>query len=84
MFLRIFLMPLTELCQDRLGVVHSFTGTREELEDYLEFGFHIGINGCSLKTEENCELVKHIPLDKVKYMHSLILSFIFLSPCLLQ
>ena len=27
------------------GVVHCFTGTREELEDYLELDMHIGITG---------------------------------------
>jgi TatD DNase family protein len=47
------------------GVVHSFTGTLEEVNDYLSMGLYIGINGCSLKTQENLDVVSQIPLDKV-------------------
>ncbi|KAF9453874.1 hypothetical protein P691DRAFT_853750 [Macrolepiota fuliginosa MF-IS2] len=37
------------------GVVHSFTGTVEEAQDYMNMGFHIGLNGCSLKTPGNLQ-----------------------------
>ncbi|KAJ2958779.1 hypothetical protein NQZ79_g5695 [Umbelopsis isabellina] len=47
------------------GVVHSFTGTMQEMTDLIELGLFIGINGCSLKTEENIEVVKAIPEDKL-------------------
>ncbi|KAK9446389.1 uncharacterized protein V1518DRAFT_187306 [Limtongia smithiae] len=49
----------------RRGVVHSFTGTVDEMLLLVSHGFSIGINGCSLKTEENLEVVKAIPLDKI-------------------
>jgi TatD DNase family protein len=54
--------------QDRLpkrGVVHSFTGTREEMKELVEEGWYIGVNGCSLKTQENLEVVKEVPLERI-------------------
>lgn len=47
------------------GVVHSFTGTVDELKKLLDLGLFIGVNGCSLKTEENLAVVKEIPLDRL-------------------
>ncbi|KAG0047291.1 TatD DNase [Gryganskiella cystojenkinii] len=47
------------------GVVHSFTGTLEELQHYLDMGLYIGINGCSLKTEDNLKAAASVPLDRL-------------------
>ncbi|CED83773.1 TatD-related DNase [Phaffia rhodozyma] len=47
------------------GVVHSFTGPKNEMEDMIQLGLFIGINGCSLKTEEGLDMVKALPLDKL-------------------
>jgi TatD DNase family protein len=55
-----------ELC--RRSVVHCFTGTRQELETYLELGFSIGITGwiCDDRRADDLRsAVKILPLDRV-------------------
>lgn len=48
------------------GLVHSFTGSMEEMERMVAMGLDVGINGCSMKTEENLEVVKAVPLDRLQ------------------
>ncbi|XP_063932380.1 deoxyribonuclease TATDN1-like [Zophobas morio] len=45
------------------GVVHSFDGSLEEALRFVESGFFIGINGCSLKTVANLEVARAIPAE---------------------
>lgn len=47
------------------GVVHSFTGTIDEMRELMDLGLFIGTNGCSFKTAENCAVVKEIHLDRL-------------------
>ncbi|CAO1631007.1 unnamed protein product [Sympodiomycopsis kandeliae] len=49
----------------RIGVVHSFTGSMEEMKQLVDLGLFIGVNFCSMKTEENLVVVKAIPLDRL-------------------
>ena len=48
------------------GLVHSFTGTMKEMRSLISLDLDIGVNGCSMKTEENLEVVKAIPLDRLQ------------------
>ncbi|KNC47839.1 deoxyribonuclease TATDN1 [Thecamonas trahens ATCC 50062] len=47
------------------GVVHSFTGSPSEIETIVGLGLYVGINGCSLRTEANCDAVRTIPLERL-------------------
>jgi TatD DNase family protein len=47
------------------GVVHSFTGTIDEMRELMDLGLYIGTNGCSFKTADNCAVVKEIDLDRL-------------------
>jgi len=47
------------------GIIHSFDGTAEEARQFLDLGYYISINGCSLRTEENLRMVKSIPLENI-------------------
>lgn len=48
------------------GLVHSFTGTVGEMQNLVAMGFDVGVNGCSMKTDENLEVVKAIPLERLQ------------------
>ncbi|MCJ1259436.1 hypothetical protein MMC24_007273 [Lignoscripta atroalba] len=48
------------------GLVHSFTGTIEEMNRLVAMGLDIGVNGCSMKTEENLDVVRAIPLERIQ------------------
>lgn len=48
------------------GLVHSFTGTIDEMRRMVDLGLDVGVNGCSLKTEENVEVVRQIPLERLQ------------------
>lgn len=46
------------------GVVHCFTGTQQQAQQYLDVGLYLGFNGIIFKLNVN-EIIKKAPLDKV-------------------
>ncbi len=46
------------------GVIHCFTGSLQEAEEYIKMGFFIGLNGIIFKLDLD-EVIKNIPLDKI-------------------
>ena len=48
------------------GIVHSFDGPADELRELVDRGFYIGVNGCSMKTEENLQVIRDaLPLERL-------------------
>lgn len=50
------------------GVVHCFTGNKDQADQLIKLGFYLGITGWLLDKRRNHDLVqavKHIPLEKI-------------------
>ncbi|GFQ01429.1 putative deoxyribonuclease tatdn1 [Phtheirospermum japonicum] len=48
------------------GVAHSFTGSAQDRDRLLSFSnLFTGVNGCSLRTAENLDVVKGIPVERL-------------------
>ena len=47
------------------GVVHSFDGKLENARELIELGYYIGLNGCSLRSEESLKVAAELPLDRL-------------------
>jgi TatD DNase family protein len=52
----------------RSGVVHCFSGNRQELDAYLKLGLHIGITGIATikgRGDGLCAMIPHIPAERI-------------------
>lgn len=58
---------LLEILQDYQfrGVVHSFDDTLALAEQFMDLGYYIGLNGCSLRTEDSLHVVSKLPLNQI-------------------
>jgi len=48
------------------GVIHCFTGSKEEAKEYLDMGLCLGLNGIIFKLNID-EVIKEMPLDKILF-----------------
>lgn len=63
-------VSMIKSCRDNLGpvVAHCFTGTSEEVNDYILLDMHVGVTGwiCDERRGEALQqAVKHIPLNRI-------------------
>ena len=49
----------------RRGVAHSFTGTTEEAQKYIDLGFYLGFNGIITFARQYDEMVRSVPLERI-------------------
>ena len=49
----------------RGGLVHSFAGSKEEMLQLVDIGLDISVNGISFRTDEQIEMVRAIPLNRL-------------------
>ncbi len=51
------------------GVIHCFYGSSDIAQEYLKLGYHIGIGGSVLQTEERAkelwQAIPHIPMERI-------------------
>jgi len=50
----------------RKGLVHSFVGTRREMDILVDMGFDISVNGFSFRDRESLDMVCHIPMVRLQ------------------
>lgn len=50
----------------RRGLVHSFVGSKSEMETLVDMGFDISVNGFSFRDEQSLEMVRACPLNKLQ------------------
>ncbi|KAB2569782.1 Deoxyribonuclease Tat-D [Lasiodiplodia theobromae] len=50
----------------RRGLVHSFVGSKAEMETLVGMGFDISVNGFSFATRESLEMVAAVPLERLQ------------------
>jgi TatD DNase family protein len=65
---RFYELLSTHMKKGQKGVVHCFSGTRPEMEKYLELGLHIGVTGI-LTIKKRAELLRQLveimPIDRI-------------------
>ena len=47
------------------GVVHSFTGTKNEAKQFLDLGLFLGFNGIITFVRQYDEIVREVPLERI-------------------
>ena len=45
--------------------IHSFDGTLDEAMKFIQLGYFIGLNGCSMKKPANLDVIKQLLLEKI-------------------
>jgi TatD DNase family protein len=61
-------IDILKSCNNVTGVAHSFTGTRQQMEAYLDLGLYIGITGwvCDVRRGKALrDALSHLPIERL-------------------
>ncbi|KAH8202042.1 hypothetical protein TruAng_003797 [Truncatella angustata] len=50
----------------RRGLVHSFVGTKAQMEKLVELGFDVSVNGFSFQDRDSLDMVAAVPLERLQ------------------
>jgi TatD DNase family protein len=60
------LEPYMDRLPLRSGLVHSFVGTTQQMQQLVTLGLHVSVNSFGFRDCESLEMVQKIPLDKLQ------------------
>ncbi|KAF2632037.1 TatD family hydrolase [Macroventuria anomochaeta] len=60
------LTPYLDRLPLRSGLVHSFVGSKSQMQTLIDLGLEVSVNGFSFRDRESLEMVRAIPLEKLQ------------------
>ncbi|CAN9222747.1 unnamed protein product [Alternaria alternata] len=63
-------ISILELYMDRLplrsGLVHSFVGTKEQMQTLVAMGLQVSVNNFAFRDRDSLEMIRHLPLPNLQ------------------
>ncbi|KAG9186342.1 TatD DNase family protein [Alternaria panax] len=60
------LEPYMDRLPLRSGLVHSFVGTKEQMQTLIAMGLQVSVNNFAFRDRDSLDMIRHVPLDKLQ------------------